>query len=420
VGALVVYSQYVAAKKEKKELRNTWRPTQPGKFVELLPAEGMPQFLVMPAPATLTFYKGSATEAKAALLRQVAKLVKVNPWLCGRLQRNGKNKMRLWVPEVPDFLECFGEAEDACVLPGASWQDMNSPLNPRFSVKRGGECLNQDEPLFRVVVIRLTADPNVEQFAVMVSMSHLLGDGHTYYTLYGSLNSGVQPTQLEVHRNFEADKKGVEAVGIKKVFWMMGKWQFYGGLLNVLFRGVPRYRAYYLNMEWVEAEKRKITSGFVSSNDVLTSWFLGSGNYDAGAMVMNLRNRVVGLGDHQAGNYQILIHYWPEECCTAQGVRQALLNPPYYKAGREDVPSKWNCLQGNWSLVSSWVSFYREVRLPGATQILHTPTAPPKLPVLCRECAFIFKPTPSTTAICLTERNTKNRTQHPLLGERIF
>lgn len=48
-------------------------------------------------------------------------------------------------------------------------------------------------------------------FAI-VTCSHLLGDGHTYYTLYGSLNSGVQPTQLEVHRNFEADKKGVEAV----------------------------------------------------------------------------------------------------------------------------------------------------------------------------------------------------------------
>jgi len=424
VGALYMYSKYSAALKKKEALAAAWRPVAPGDYVDLLPAESMPQFLMMPAPATLTFYKGSVAEAKAALKVQVTKLVEANPWLAGRQQKHGENKVKLWVPKVPSAADILGDGENDKVLPGDSWMDMNGPLNPLFSAKRGIECLNKNEPLFRVVVIKLTADPSVEQFAVMVSMSHLLGDGHTYYSLYGSLNTGTEPVVLNVNRQFGSDRKGVEAVGINKVRWMMGKPQFYGGLLNVIFRGIPTYSAYELNMNWVEEQKKAMkataSAGFVSSNDVLTSWFLQSGNYDAGTMVMNLRNRVEGLDDTHAGNYQILIHYWPEECSTASGVRKALLNPPHYKAGREDAPSTWNSLQGNWALVSSWVSFYKEVRLPGAEQVLHTPTAPPKLPVLCRECAFIFKPTPTTYAVCLTERGTKGRPDHPLLGKRIF
>lgn len=48
-------------------------------------------------------------------------------------------------------------------------------------VPEGCHCIDKDTPLFSVLVVRTPAANNQADFALMVSMSHMLGDGHTYY-----------------------------------------------------------------------------------------------------------------------------------------------------------------------------------------------------------------------------------------------
>lgn len=62
---------------------------------------------------------------------------------------------------------------------------MNNDIQKAHSVLRGWQTIDRDEPLFRVALVKLTKQPKSKSFVLLISMSHLLGDGHTYYSLYG-------------------------------------------------------------------------------------------------------------------------------------------------------------------------------------------------------------------------------------------
>lgn len=47
------------------------------------------------------------------------------------------------------------------------------------------------------------------------------------------------------------------------------------------------------------------------------------------------------------------------------GIRKALSHPPFYFAEPFSVPKPSTTIKGNWGFVSSWCSFYSELKLPG-------------------------------------------------------
>lgn len=53
------------------------------------------------------------------------------------------------------------------------------------------------------------------------------------------------------------------------------------------------------------------------------------------------------------------------------GIRKALSHPPFYFAEPFRVPSATTTMKGNWGFVSSWMSFYSELKLPGCV-LLHS------------------------------------------------
>jgi hypothetical protein len=70
--------------------------------------------------------------------------------------------------------------------------------------------------------------------------------------------------------------------------WALWTATHFGCTINVLLRGPLRYSAYQVNTDWVNAEKaryqeERAASGhtdsppFVSTNDVLASWFFNTG-----------------------------------------------------------------------------------------------------------------------------------------------
>jgi hypothetical protein len=83
------------------------------------------------------------------------------------------------------------------------------------------------------------------------------------------------------------------ALGKNKTAWLESAMHFWGGLNNIFRFGPFRYAAYYVDEAWVAAEKAKhkqrheriqgsaaaatTTPPFVSTNDVLMSWWLTTG-----------------------------------------------------------------------------------------------------------------------------------------------
>ena len=127
-----------------------------------------------------------------------------------------------------------------------------------------------------------------------------------------------------------------------------------------------------MDEEWVAAEKERhaasdATSGvpWVSSNDVLTSWFLRQGGYSYGFMAINLRRKLAGLTDESAGNYEGAIQFWPEEFRQAAGIRRSLQPPNMFQAGRQDVPGFWRSLRSHFGVATNWSSLQSELHLPG-------------------------------------------------------
>ena len=130
-------------------------------------------------------------------------------------------------------------------------------------------------------------------FCVMVSMSHLLGDAHTFYTVAQGLGvcsdtPAMQParraldvapaTTWRLWNPWQAVKD--------KILWgaTMSGW-----MRNAMKGGPLVYRAYQVDASWVAAQKAQCGSkarqsedsspqpAFVSTNDVLTSWFFTTG-----------------------------------------------------------------------------------------------------------------------------------------------
>jgi hypothetical protein len=84
------------------------------------------------------------------------------------------------------------------------------------------------------------------------------------------------------------------AMGSNKTRWLESPLHFHSGLRNIFRCGPLRWSAYYVNDAWVEAQKAKhrqyyesvkgtskaiTTPPFVSTNDVIMSWWLSTGGY---------------------------------------------------------------------------------------------------------------------------------------------
>ena len=68
-----------------------------------------------------------------------------------------------------------------------------------LNIKNGNDCLNKEELLFRVSLI----DTGKNTFAIILSISHILADGFTFYTIYKMLSDDQPALILNAEREHE-------------------------------------------------------------------------------------------------------------------------------------------------------------------------------------------------------------------------
>lgn len=394
-----------------------------------------------PAVSTATIYTGSADAAVQHLQARVAMVVRLNPWLRGRLvRRSAGQRIQLCFDASaacdsgPEF-QTLDVPANAFDNPVADYTQLVQQFQP-FCVAKNGACIMSSATaataapaLFRVTLLREREGgaATVQRFAVCVSLCHLLGDGHTFYALYGMLSGDGAPAALLPGRPANLGAIAADILGGNDCQdWIMASPGSFARVARTLLCSRRRPRPVFLPVpqEWVAAQKAAaaaaaaagtgVSTLVVSTNDVLTSRLMvGSGCTDL-AMAVNLRGREPSFTSSHAGNFEYPVCYQAGDFESPALIRRSLGAPvsALRKSGASAVssssptqarvrrvhgdvplPGFLQTALGRGCVVTNWSSFYVDLVLPGAVQRRHFPVFDAADASPIEEARIIFRPT---------------------------
>jgi hypothetical protein len=391
-----------------------------------------PIIMMSPSVNTVTFYEG--TPPIDYLRGRVRELLDKNPWLGGHIvSRTGAQGIDLtYSPDGCNVENHFAVVNDPEISTDMQYGALAKALLP-MQVKCGNDCLNMPEILFRVVVI--VSDET--HFGLLFSFSHVLGDGFSHYKLYGMLSKGARARFLQArrHRDTMALVDGYTGGNPLSAF-LSSPGFVVSAMGTLLLRPRCDTRMHMISQEWVEQQKQDYVgpnptlepavgpevrkdAPFLSSNDVLTSWWFRFTRSDIGLMAMNLRNRIPELTEQMAGNYEYLAPYQRADFAHPAFIRQSLPSARGFYSGA--MPGFLATVGGRISILSSWATFYRDVELEGCEQLLHLPCADDQN-VISDNLAVIFRPRKGELAVMSFTRNFTDTdfAAAPALGDTLM
>jgi len=330
-----------------------------------------------PPITTLTFYNGNASSIETFLKQRVYEITELNPWLLGSIRfgthlnlvyanddiaNEFKRRRAIIIAEDSQLNECADDYNDIAIR----IESLNIMLKTDVVNK-------QDESLFRVCLIKISP----MKFAILFSLNHIVGDGHTFYQLYGMLNEQSKPRALIVDRlqEFEAICDGL--IGTETKNWFKPLF-ILKSVLKKLFCKPYLSTIHSVDFSAIEdlklEYKKQRPDEFISTNDILTSWYFSKFKIDVGSMVVNTRDRLPQLTQDHAGNYQVIIMYQKGDFEQPSKIRESL---KMLRRVNSDIPltSSFQCAvsRKKFAFITSWASTYMDVELSGCNQIIHFP-----------------------------------------------
>jgi hypothetical protein len=151
-------------------------------------------------------------------------------------------------------------------------------------------------------------------------------------------------------------------------------------------------------------------SAFVSTNDLLTTAWAKATRAQLLEMPINLRNRLTGIGDADAGNYEWVVFYQEEDCLRPGQIRKSLTNTPgkYMRCGREPprpLRSGGSLMRARYALITNWATFAQSLELPGCEQRLHLPFF--NMGMAPCDMAFVFRATKDEMGVLMLTRKLR-------------
>ena len=381
--------------------------------------------------SAISFFRGSLPSEYIS--KKIVSIVQLNPWLNGFLKKSPTGANISFQNPLPDASDI--EKKHLRVIDDDSLNE-NFPFREYFKryanllVKFGSECLNKEnESLFRIILISIAP----EKFAIICSLSHVLGDGHTFYSIYGMLSQSVAAYSLNrlPLSNFESQSESAMNGDDSKAFLSSPSTIIRLILLNT-FQSRQRDYLFLLDEKWIAQEKSTAvrldpSCSFVSTNDVVTSWFFRLVRSNVALMAANMRDRLPGLGNANAGNYQVGVAYQPADYATPTLVRKSIADPNRIaRVASGALPGPLATLFGDFriGIMTNWSTFYQDLVLEGCKQIVHFPIMGPGGGNYLTDMAIIFRPNKGQLAAYVGTRSCSDeviRSQgiylSPLLGE---
>jgi hypothetical protein len=236
--------------------------------------------LDFPPVTMLNFFDGRWQDAHAYLKERMGLTLVANPWLGGHIARDAETK-KLFV----DFSiqNEFSIDEFVVVAESLKIHDSMPVVEMGKLIRKSGAILSTGSELVkkRLPFVRITISPDAEmpdsRFIMVFSINHAIADGHTAYELFSGLSSGNSITVMNPHKRENAPALMKEAVGEKTDKYMTNP----ALLLSVIGGGMLGYSAKITALfvdekkvqQLKEAAKSDSATGFVSTNDIITSHF---------------------------------------------------------------------------------------------------------------------------------------------------
>jgi len=360
--------------------------------------------LHLPPVTTVTLYEGAAPVD--FLRHRLAMILEKNPWLTSRIVKKSTEDRvaaltyaKTFEPE-PTIDQHFTvyAPEDVNFSLSMPYEALVNALLP-VQCARSKPATDVNEPLFKVAVIPIEAEETHDNsrtplqqaislpgFALVVSMNHTLGDGHTYYSLYGMLSTESEVEVLNPVRVAGFEEAKTEVIGEKEsaMFKSAGVGLgIMGAYLGAKISRRPPQNVciHHIDPDWVSQEKAKATQEsqvpFVSSNDVITSWFFREMKSDMNIMLANFRNRkpaILGLNEQHVGNYEANVPYFQGDVESPALIRHSIRNVDGgFRARRAGspptaIPKFFTLVRNNSAILTNWATFYRDVVLQDNTE----------------------------------------------------
>lgn len=330
-------------------------------------------------PITLTWFRGDYRKAATILQERGAQILRCNPWLGGRvLKVNGE--LSLTYASDSNFVRDHYDLVEPT----------DSPITRDTPVESLGQELNSllltngpTQPLFRLTIVPCR-DNSVDSFAVVVGLSHLVGDGYTFYRIHNMLCGGdeeeivsLDPVRIETTVEEQGATLGkAEAAYGSSFGLMLGMMR--GLLLSMTVGPASEGKFTVVDTIKMSEEKSKQAAttsdvSFVSANDVITSWFLQNCKCKYGFMTLNLRNRVAGHTDRHAGNYVNGIFYERLDSRSPSLIRQSVATLKRAVTKDGPMPTFWQSVTGSVGLITNWATFAKPNIIQGCQEELHVP-----------------------------------------------
>lgn len=331
---------------------------------------------------SITFYDGFVLEE--SIRSKVDKICESNPWLLSRLIKSTKSNQKIVAVYTPNTANsAFAFVKNPAMGALTGYADLVRATDPH-RVKTGIDSLNKNEPLFKVTLIEIV--PHCK-YALVVSMSHVLGDGHTFYNIYSMLDKSAEVRALIATRQHSFEPITWQATGGKVSTWLQSPFVLWGFFQNLLWRRLPRTSVFSIDSQVVSALKQAYIErysnssssnkggAFISTNDILTSWFFSLCRSSFGLMAVNFRNRHADFTDQHAGNYEIVTLFSRSDFAKPEYIRSSLKN---YRSLSDSVPNVLETLLMNVSIISNWASLYKHIELSDECKhLVHYPLLNP-------------------------------------------
>lgn len=410
--------------------------------------------LHLPPVTTVTLYEGIAPVE--FLHSRIAIILKKNPWITSRIVKKSMADGVVAMTYAKAFdVENAIDKHLFVYEPGDVGFSLDKPYEELVKCLLPVQCTrskpatDKDEVLFKVSVVPI--EPGIKEsgpstplqhtidlpgFALVVSMNHTLGDGHTYYKLYNMLSAGSQVDELDPVRVSDFEEAKTKIIGEQESAMFKSAGLSFGILGTYLgtklFRGSPQNICINeVDPVWADKQKtRAVQEGqvpFVSTNDALTSWFFSSMESDVNIMVANFRNRrppILNLADHHVGNYEANLPFFQGDVKTPALIRQSICDADgAFRAKRAgspatQPPSFRTLLKNKTAIISNWATFYCDVNLqdndPNNTKSkkpkLHFPIMEPDgLITSVWNNAIIFRPRAGKLGMLMITRRFDNK-----------
>jgi hypothetical protein len=382
--------------------------------------------------SSITWFKGNIQDAARCVRSRVKGIFAKNPWLNGRLMSDPENgpaslqlvfdeKFYLTEYEIDKvfYFKSVHDIENShAFYLGMNFQETTKLAQEYgYTVKPAKSLIDSDEPIFKVSIVPDSSQKN--QFALIVSLCHRVGDGFTFYSLYNMLDPTKTIVALNPKRKLDVVKRIEERMGKKMMEGIGGFWiklLFARDMLLSKVRGDKWAQKMFIvdhdhvktvkeNKDWLQECERS-----PSTNDIIVSECFNVSKPDSGMMSINFRGRIENCDKYDAPNYFNTILYRPRDYATPALIRKSISGNSF--AGAAEPPttmllSSPSLMTKNIhvSICTNWATFTEDSFSlgPELTQILHMPLKDMQYAAPSLISNFtVFKPWPKAIAICAT------------------